>query len=392
VNVRKILALLFFLLINSSFTVISGSVSATDLTADSWSTKTPMAHDRRGFGVVVVDGKIYAIGGYTEHIDGDGIFAHYSEQYFGTNERYDPISDTWTTLEPMPTNRTSFVTAEVSGKIYCIGNGPTEVYDPVTNKWSTKTPLPVASVWNSQGHVIDGKIYVTTYTDLYMYDPIKDSWTQKTGVPSPNTGYNEFYGFVSVVVDDKIVFVGLVEPVFPYTDPCQIKVTVYDPKTDIWSECKNGPKVTYRSGFMAAGATTGVYAPKNIYITGWKYENSESSSLPFTWVYDPVKDTWSTAKALSVFLQHHHVVNVEDVLYAIGDNNINEQYIPIGYKGTIFAPETPNSTLSTSEPFLTYPVLIYPVIAALVLTVGIVVGSLLHFVFRKRSYKTRFSL
>ena len=65
-------------------------------TANSWIAKAPMPTPRGGLGVAVVDGKIYAIGG-----DASG-------KLVGTNEEYNPVTDTWTTKAPMPTPRAFF--------------------------------------------------------------------------------------------------------------------------------------------------------------------------------------------------------------------------------------------------------------------------------------------
>jgi len=68
------LTLIFFFL-----TVIFASpfsyVSASELVEDSWNTKKSMKYERESFATVVLDGKIYAIGGY-------------ANSYVGTNERY----------------------------------------------------------------------------------------------------------------------------------------------------------------------------------------------------------------------------------------------------------------------------------------------------------------
>jgi hypothetical protein len=45
-----------------------------------------MSIGRGGLGIAVVSGKLYAIGGGWE-------------SYLATNERYDPVSDTWTAFE-----------------------------------------------------------------------------------------------------------------------------------------------------------------------------------------------------------------------------------------------------------------------------------------------------
>jgi hypothetical protein len=59
----------------------------------------------------VVNGVVYAIGGRS-----NGTFV-------ATNEAYDPASDTWTTVAPMPTARDELSTSVVNGVIYAIGGG-----------------------------------------------------------------------------------------------------------------------------------------------------------------------------------------------------------------------------------------------------------------------------
>jgi hypothetical protein len=92
----------------------------------------------------------------------------------------------------------------------------------------------------------------------------------------------------------------------------------------------------------AVGVTTGIYAPKKIYILG-------AAGIPsrmVTWVYDYVKDTWSTAMAMPTYRHFFGVAVVDDVLYAIGGAtsfrttregyfSITEQYVPLGYAGTL---------------------------------------------------------
>jgi N-acetylneuraminic acid mutarotase len=128
--------LIIFLILGSL--AIFSAVSASEIVEDSWNTKTPMSQTRANLGVVAVDGKIYAIGG--------SISAHiHSENIVGTNEWYDPKTDTWTTLASMPTPRANFAIAADQGKIYCIGGETnwnsscyvTEVYDIATDSWST---------------------------------------------------------------------------------------------------------------------------------------------------------------------------------------------------------------------------------------------------------------
>ena len=61
----------------------------------------------------VVDGKIYALGGYVP-----GVTGHLG---VATVEVYDPATDTWTAGPDMPAGRFGPRTSVVDGKIYVIG-------------------------------------------------------------------------------------------------------------------------------------------------------------------------------------------------------------------------------------------------------------------------------
>ena len=120
------------------------STSIVWATEDSWVTLEPMPTARYDLGVVVVDGKIYVIGG-----DRSG-----PNPSLGNNEMYEPATDTWTTKEPMPTARRNFGITVFENKIYVMGGdsssggplGENEVYEPETNSWETKASLPTDRV------------------------------------------------------------------------------------------------------------------------------------------------------------------------------------------------------------------------------------------------------
>jgi N-acetylneuraminic acid mutarotase len=194
----KILMLLFaFIFLASSSVVMFMPVQAAS--EDSWASKTSMSTERRNFGVVVVNGKIYAVGG----VD-------------GVNETYDPKTDTWTTKEPMPTARSNLGIAVVQDKIYTIGGDDTglnEVYDSTTDQWTAKTAMSTPRS-GLNPHAIEGKIYVIG-------------------------------GMFSGANADAAVFYDINE--------------VYDPKTDTW---RTGTPIPTIVGNSEAGATTGVSAPK----------------------------------------------------------------------------------------------------------------------------------
>jgi N-acetylneuraminic acid mutarotase len=438
---------LIFFFISGSFVAAFSPVSASELVEDTWSTITDMDQPRYGFEVVVLDGKIYAIGGC------------FSYEFLSTNERYDPKTDQWLTLAPMPTPRGNFVIVECQGKIYCMGgttnDGPVnysgpilfrqvdvvEVYDPVTNMWESKDPLPFSVVveyisvsdetfknslqvqvingqifimtfegelyvynpvtdkWSNKSpllvkeeplraHVVNEQLFVITQSAMYLYNPVTDAWTNKAEMPASMT-----YVF-SAVMDNKII-VGD----FLYTAgstnwssifSAQLRVRIYDTLSDVWYEGKTTDEhilAAHVNGLVTTIIITGVYAPKNVYVLGLESTKEDVYNLkPFTWVYDPVDDVWSTAKIADTapygWLGSRMIV-VDDVFYIIGSGEFNFKYVPVGYDSWGYYDTRPSVTAplvsnvaspnpSESEPvwsFLTQFVVIVAVLIVGVVTV-----------------------
>ena len=301
-------------------------------TQGSWVTKTPMKQARDELGVAVVDGKIYAIGGYNRGVSG-------GYRFLGTNEEYDPATFTWTYKTPMPTSRSRFGIAVVDNKVYCIGgltdNNETavnEVYDPPTDTWKTNTPLPspragmTANAVNGKIFVISGGVYNATGT-TYVYDPEVDSWSTKTPIPTAVSSY------ASATLDNKIYIIGG----FNLGAGDSYSLTqIYDTKTDNWTL---GAPLQYRTYYAAAGATTGTKSPKRIYVLGG---TAASTSRGINQIYDPETNNWTLGAPMQRSRMLLAVAVVDDTIYALGGDgwpatgptaccNINEQYIPIDY-------------------------------------------------------------
>jgi hypothetical protein len=306
----------------------------------------------------VVDGKIYAIGGTTAK----GMYPPdlFSGGFVGTNEEYDPATDTWTTKARMPTSRDYFAIAAYGNKIYCIGgavdfsfdertgfysfitSGVNEVYDPVTDTWETKTPWPNVGM-KMQAHVVNGKIYVIHGSMPYVYDPENDSWAAKTRMPKPWPESDS--SLVSAAVGNKIVVTFEFSTFNPSTffTYYEQKVVIYDTETDSWSGGKPGTTVVIDG---AAVATAGVNAPQNVYVLGLEY--GHFPVVPATnQVYDIMADAWTPATAMPTRRLDFGVGVVDDVLYVIGGYSftsrklddvapvaVNEAYTPFGY-GTL---------------------------------------------------------
>jgi hypothetical protein len=348
---KSVALLLVFVFLTASCIMVKPAFSSAVDAENTWTQKAPMHQARAGLGVVAVNGKIYAIGG--THATGQYPPDAFSGLFLGTNEEYDPETDTWTAKAPMPTPRDYFAIAAYQNKIYCIGgaggytvdgqigywhsystSGVNEVYDTVTDTWETKKPLPLAGM-QIQAHVINDKIYVIRWSYVYVYDPENDSWTNKTRMPQPHPDYDS--SPVSAAIDNKII-------VTFESDSSGQKVMIYDTETDSWSEGTFGPTNVIGG---AAGATTGVNALKRVYVLGWALVKNPPPSA--NQVYDPEGDAWATAAAMPTGRMDFGVAVVNDILYAIGGyyylsreawmhglvtpTAVNERYIPLGYGG-----------------------------------------------------------
>jgi N-acetylneuraminic acid mutarotase len=174
-----------------------------DPAADSWKALAPMPTKRGSPVAVVHDGKIYVIGGASMHPGSKEAFVHPARPHraLGTNEVYDPKTNTWETRSSMPTARNHAAVGMVNNKIYVIGGRVgavfitgggrgvdiVEEYDPATDQWGRlKTPMPTersALAWGTYG----GKIYVAggehqdsrmlaAFRTVEAYDPVKNAW------------------------------------------------------------------------------------------------------------------------------------------------------------------------------------------------------------------------
>ncbi|MPM14219.1 N-acetylneuraminate epimerase [bioreactor metagenome] len=196
----------------------TSSTGVYDPSTDTWTILSAMPTARTAFQTEVINGKIYVLGGYSGS-------AHNSDMKpLSSTEVYDPSTDTWTTLPPLITPRCFFQTEVIDGKIYALGGwnvnvwdseGKTlssiEVYDPSTNTWTTLAPMSTTRCW-LQTEVIDGEIYAiggegiidgidyTPISSTEVYDPSTDTWTTLASMSK-----SKCFLFNSEVID-KVIY------------------------------------------------------------------------------------------------------------------------------------------------------------------------------------------
>jgi len=134
-------------------------VEVYDPNPDSWTSMALMPSERILLGVGVVNNILYAIGGSTD-----------GSNNLSTVEAYDPGTDKWTTNTSMPTPRGGLAVGENDGIIYAVGGqlpdiqpGETvpktlEAFNPATNTWTTLDPMPTGRTLLAAG-VVNGILY-----------------------------------------------------------------------------------------------------------------------------------------------------------------------------------------------------------------------------------------
>ncbi len=148
---------------------------------NTWTERAPMPTARHHMTSSVVDGKLYVIGG---RLLGNGIPRPINEglSNFNDNEMYDPVKDTWTQLEQMPSKRSGMASASIGNNIYVFGgqkvNGTfenNEKFDTEKNVWTTEIPLPTprlglrAIPTGNDIYVIGGKTWYSNGGEVEIF-------------------------------------------------------------------------------------------------------------------------------------------------------------------------------------------------------------------------------
>jgi len=234
-----------------------GLVYVYDPATDKWTKKNNMPVPSHHVALAELNGKIYVIGGFTKPQSGPTAWVPIDNAW-----EYDPANDTWKALAPLPTKRGSPTAAAVNGKIYVIGGattnegskeasihparphrvvGTNEVYDPATNTWETRSPMPTARNHVAVG-VVNGKIYViggrlgsgfigrAANTDTVEgYDPATDQWSATLDrMPTPRSAlaFGTYKGKIYVAGGELQT---------AYMAAAFRAVEAYDPATNSWS-------------------------------------------------------------------------------------------------------------------------------------------------------------
>ncbi|MBN1247499.1 MAG: hypothetical protein JXC32_07555 [Anaerolineae bacterium] len=203
------------------------AVEAYDPETDTWTRKADMPTARSTLSTNVVGGKIYAIGG-SETLDFDNLIT------LATVEVYDPVTDSWTARADMPRGRDIHAAVVVDEKIYVMGGtggiNRLELYDPATDSWTRLADLPGAFGFGAVA-LIDDSIYLFGGGEfmfpvaiVYEYEVSTDSWTRNPDMPFVAMGT------AAGVVNGKAYVIGGTSKKFPQQGPDLRSVWEYAPE------------------------------------------------------------------------------------------------------------------------------------------------------------------
>ena len=221
-----------------------------DQTADKWLDAPPLPRGANHVGVVVVDGKLYAVGGHTDQ-----------------NRKPDNLcfvfeNGAWRRIAPLPQACGAIGCAALNGLLHAIGGAigdTTEAkksvdwhlaYDPKADRWSARRPLPTGRdhtgtvTIEDRIHVVGGRVdsFHTNSNLHHAYDAREDKWYVRAPLPTARSGHG------SVLYRGQIFVMGGegTNRVFGQNEG-------YDPKADTWFSYAPMPTPRHGLGAVAIG-------------------------------------------------------------------------------------------------------------------------------------------
>ncbi len=265
-----------------------------------WQRAAPVP-EARTEGAAVTDGRlVYFLGGFIDGERDERGRPPVGEAMYA----YDPSTDQWQDLGPIPEGVHHTGLAYVDGRIYLIGGyarntfdptGAVRIYDIASGKWSEGDSMPTPrgsiaiAVVDGLIHTIGGTVMDKDHVHEHdnpaagddrsvgtheVYDPATDTWTRREPMPTARNHHG------AAVVDGRIhVLAGRVGREFELTTH-----EIYDPTDDNWSD---GPSLpTGRSGVAV------VERHGRIYVFGGETFTAPVRTFDDAEAYDPSSEKW----------------------------------------------------------------------------------------------------
>lgn len=226
------------------------TVEVYDTQTNTWQRVADMPMPRHAAKAAVVKGIIYVFGG--SHGEANALLRKYPVNV----EAYNPRTNTWIQKQDMPVPRVAFGLGVVAGKIYLIGGSMriggeslnrVDVYNPATDTWMKGREMPTprgslgVGVVGNRIYAIGGRGWPRVnfgpfLTIIEEYDPTNRQWRKRGDMLDTRTG------FAPVVVRDSIYLIGgRIWKGVGFAPEYLASVNVYNPQKDTWSDIPSMP-------------------------------------------------------------------------------------------------------------------------------------------------------
>ena len=282
-------------------------VERYDPESDTWTTVASMTRPRSFFAAVVYDGKIYAMGG----ISTSGVLTN-------TIEVYNPTSNAWSAVSAtLPVAMKAFTATIVPGtsQVYIVGGFTTAarntvyLYNITANSMTAKASLPVA-LSNHAAFYYSGKIYTENGLDASGAVHGKEyKYTISTNtISSPLTARHYCHNFSGVASVDRYIAFGGRASVNP------IKYTTLIVQSNIaLDNLVSGSYAVSTSNLITARASAGAALLNGkVYIVGGENASGAISSV------EMMDLGWEEKAAPPVALKNFKTASIEGKIYVVG--------------------------------------------------------------------------
>lgn len=167
-----------------------------------------------GVAAGAIGGHIYSAGGLCDPIGPgaasctcNGLVGGCNGQNTDRAFRYDPGTDVWNEIAPLPTAVDHGAAVGFEGEFYvfggrqcgshvvCEGRSEVQIYDPASDSWRSGAPVPEgcsgmgrAVVLNRRIYIVGGEGGVCTGTTVQEYTPHTDTWRAVSSLPDAHAG------------------------------------------------------------------------------------------------------------------------------------------------------------------------------------------------------------
>ncbi|KAL1132347.1 hypothetical protein AAG570_010303 [Ranatra chinensis] len=284
---------------------ITNEITYLQPSSGKWRHLTSIPHvEQCNFGTAVLHNDLYVVGGCFNQSLQENIHP------FGF--RYSPRRDAWTTMAPMQRERCRFSLNLVGGTLYAVGGvsegegsiAECERYDPSTDCWERVAPLPGASTLHAAA-TLDTQLFVSGGLDkdlvlntMKRYDSDQDIWEMLSPMLTSRADH------VMLALQNRLyVCGGWFEDENTGNRVLVDTIDCYEPGSDSWKTITRVPTPRYHAGIVSLRS-------KIYFIGGFHSDAMFDRATDVIECYDLESDTWITGEKYPQDVWEHNCVTL----------------------------------------------------------------------------------